>query len=133
MKVTTIVKGIKYNINLSFSKKIFLIAGSSNQATAAVAAPCKIIKKTTIRRSGIYFFIWVRYILLISCFLFTYLPATVIDSINNDGEFVEVFNWRSFRGTMFLNISNKLLAIVTSLTGYANSPFSIIIPDAPTL
>ena len=61
-----------------------------------------------------------------------YFPATTIPSINIVGAFVEYLNSRSSAKVIFLNISLKFPAIVISLTGYLNTPFSNMNPVAPT-
>ena len=48
------------------------------------------------------------------------------------GEFVEYSNSKSLAKVIFLNISLKFPAIVISLIGYLNSPFSTKKPVAPT-
>ena len=77
-------------MNLSFSMKIFFIAGSSNHAVAAVLAEPIKIKKKIIDISLKYFFIWVLKILFaISIFFTFYFPAIVISSIKTVGALVE--------------------------------------------
>ena len=61
-----------------------------------------------------------------------YLPATTMPSIIIVGEFDEYSNSKSLAKVIFLNISLKFPAIVISLMGYLNSPFSTRKPVAPT-
>ena len=97
--------------------KISLIAGSNNQAVAAVVREVKIIKIKVILSSGIYFLTCVLNILFTNSNLVIYLPAILKLFILIVGELILDLNSKSLAKKIFLNIFFIFPATVISLIG----------------
>ena len=60
------------------------------------------------------------------------IAKKVLEAVNFDDEYNKKINAGKMAKVIFLNMSLKFPAIVISLTGYLNTPFSTINPVAPT-